>query len=138
MKQAKTLYAVFKPGSYTLSLDSTRQVGHLEVLGYKVGRPSRRISLHQRKLKITKAEIASKGRKPSIVEVDRINHLPTFEQVRLHTKQMLYPGTYQIILEYKLPEAAQEGQLRKNPDRNLVPSIDEPEAWAEAKFEIKS
>ncbi|MBX4197058.1 hypothetical protein KW801_00695 [Candidatus Saccharibacteria bacterium] len=138
MKRTKSLFSEFRPERYELTLKFANNAGRLEILGNKVGRPSHRITLHQRKLRILKAEITPKGRKHTTVEVDRINHLPSFEQVRLHTKQILYPGTYQINLEYQLPESA-ASQLRKSsPNRDLLPSIDEPESWAAAKFEIKS
>jgi hypothetical protein len=138
VKKVRNLYSEFKPEHYKLSINPSQQLVHLEILGTKVGRPSHRITLHQRKLKILSAEIIAKGRKASAVEVDRINHLPTFEQLRLHTRQVLYPGTYQINIEYKLPENSKSISIAQPPSRGLFPSIDEPEAWQAAKVEIKS
>jgi hypothetical protein len=139
VKKSKSLFSEFKPESYELSVNPSDAVAHLEIIGSKTGRPSHRITLHQRKLKIIKAEIIPKNRKTSAVEVDRINHLPTFEQVRLHTKQAIYPGVYQIIIEYQSPKDRRAG-LPENgvPNRELLPSIDEPAAWEAAQFELKS
>jgi hypothetical protein len=138
MKKAKSLYSEFRPEHYKLSIDLDKQIGQLELLGIKVGRPSHRITLNQRKIKITSAEIISKKQTASAVDVDRINHLPTFEQVRLHTKQALYPGSYQIKIEYKTLGNVAKNFDKSTPSRDWLPSIDEPEAWATAEFEIKS
>ncbi len=105
--------------------------------------PSKRISLHQKSIRITNAKIIHKTKKgPLEHEIIRINYLPTFQEVRIHTKQILYPGEYEVVLEYRLSEEniAELKKLRdgnKNPSRELLPSIDEPEAWAKAFFEIK-
>ena len=132
MKKTVSLHAEFRPLSYSLELDKGN--AKLTINGQKIGRPSHRITLHQRKLKIINAQIASADHRRNPIEVDRINHLPTFEQVRMHTKQVLYPGIYQLVLEFK-----PSGQVDKNLlSRQLVPSIDEPEAWAGAKVDIKS
>lgn len=95
--------------------------------------PSQRITLHQKGLKIISAKIFRRdkaGQKE--YEIKRINHLPTFEEVRLHTKELLYPGDYEIVLEYKLKKSG-----APKPSREFLPSIDEPEAWQNSEFIIK-
>ncbi len=69
------------------------------------------------------------------IEVFRINHLPTQEQVRIHTKEMLYPGRYQLEIEYLMPGSGSITAI--TPSRECLPCIDEAEAWANAKLEIK-
>ena len=63
--------------------------------------PSKRISFHAKKLKITDAKIEKLGKDAKEFTIARINHLPTMGQVRLHTKEMLFPGEYQITLTVK-------------------------------------
>lgn len=113
----------------------------LIISGHKLGPPSKRISLHQRQLKVLSAVIFRIDRKsPAEYPVDRINHLPSFQQVRLHTKHTQYPGKYQVSLSYKIsPEkiAKLKALGSTKPDRHLIPCIDEPEAWDHVEFELK-
>lgn len=125
-----------QPRSY--NLEGTE----LRIIAKKIGPPSKRITLHQKGLKIIGAKITRLDKRGTAeYETVRINHLPTFEQVRLHTKETMYPGPYQIELEYTLNPAKLkilQALDTKKPDRTLMPSIDEPEAWAEAIVEILS
>lgn len=139
MKKVAKLYTMFQPEKYQLALNGNEC--RLVITGKKLPPPSKRISLHQKGLKITAVKITRLDKKgPTEHDVARINHLPTFEEVRIHTKDLLYPGYYQIELAYELePEKA---KALKNlgdviPHRDLLPCIDEPEAWANASFEIK-
>lgn len=134
-----SLHKYFQPAKYSLSLSGNSC--QLIIEGKKLPPPSKRITLHQKGLKITAAKIIRKDKKgPSGHEVLRINHLPTFEEVRIHTKDLLYPGHYQIDLAYELsPQKAKSlaKQAYETLHRDLLPCIDEPEAWAGASFEIK-
>ena len=138
-KKNVSLCRLFQPQNYSLSVDGNKC--RLVITGKKLPPPSKRITLHQKGLKITSAKIIRNDRRgPTEHDVARINHLPTFEQVRLHTAGMLYPGVYVIELSYRLnPDKLQ--QLKKlgdkKPSRDLLPSIDEPEASGSASFEIK-
>lgn len=133
------LYELFRPAKYSLTISEGNC--RLIIEGQKIGPPSKRITFHQKGLKITAAKIIRNDRRgPTEHDVVRINHLPTFEQVRLHTAGTLYPGVYVIELNYQLnPDKLQ--QLKKigdkKPSRDLLPSIDEPEASDSASFEIK-
>ena len=133
---SKKLNEAFLPERYELSLSGSEC--RLVIAGQKLPPPSQRISLHQKGLKIIKAEIVRADKRgPKEYEVIRINHLPTIQQVRLHTKELLYPGRYQIVLNYKLSpdKVKQLSELGDNkPNRELVPSVDEPEAWAVASY----
>ena len=138
-KKKISLYDYFQPARYSLSLrESSCQ---LIIEGKKLPPQSKRIILHQKGLKITAAKIIRNDRRgPTEHDVVRINHLPTFEQVRLHTADMLYPGVYVIELNYQLnPDKLQQLKKlgEKKPSRDLLPSIDEPEASGSASFEIK-
>ena len=145
-KRVARLYRQFQPSKYQLELKSNREAGafsgHLEISGKKVGPPSKRLTFHQKKLKIKSAQIIRRDKKgTSVYEVVRINHLPTFEEVRLHTKELLYPGDYRVIMRYMLSVEKAEA-LRKNkgaiPKRDQVPSIDEPQAWALANLDLRT
>ena len=108
---------------------------HVVIEGRKVGRPSKRISLHQRGLRLKQAKVIQLSKLGPIEhEVSRINHLPSLEQVRLHTAQVIYPGKIQIELEYLRPKVELDAA---KPNRTVVPSVDEPDAWAETDFELK-
>lgn len=134
------LLQYFQPKQYHLETSDGRS--RLIITGKKIGPPSKRITLHQKGLKVTSAKIIRQDKRgPTEHEVIRINHLPTFEQVRLHTAGMLYPGPYVIELIYQLDPKKLEAlkKLGANiPGRDLMPSIDEPEAWSISSVEIIS
>jgi hypothetical protein len=135
-KKSIPLYEQFQPEKYFLELKS--DAAKLIITGQKLAPPSKRIALHQKNLKIISSRITAMTKQgPREHEVARINHLPSFQEVRLHTKELLYPGDYEIFLEYKLdPQKANQFKSDK-PSRELLPSIDEPGAWANAAVELK-
>lgn len=135
----------FKPQVYKLHVsDVSREVnGHLIITGQKLPPPSRRITLHQDGLKITAAKITRQQKNITQEhEVIRINHLKGRQEVRLHSRNMLYPGSYIIELEFSAPsdDLKDYQQLAKDDAaqsiRRLLPSIDDPNARAEAEFEV--
>src|SRR5690606_21849570 len=94
-----------QPKHYDLHLKPDRDnmtfTGNVTITGQKTGRPSQRITLHQNGLKITKATVTKIDRKgEQEIPVTRINHHKSFEEVRLHADQMVYPGEYRITLEF--------------------------------------
>lgn len=120
----------FQPEKYELDVSG----GCVRVYGKKIGPPSKRITLHQKGLKVTSAKIARRDKKgEQKFTVVRINNLPTLQQVRLHSDEMLFPGYYEITINFYLKNAPKS----KLPKRELFPCIDEPEAWANATVEIK-
>ena len=122
MRKVAKLYAWFQPERY--ELDTSK--GRVKIFGNKIKPPSKRITLHQKGLKITEAQIVRHDKKgDQKFAVARINHLPTFEQVRLHAKETLFPGHYEIIINFS-PKPKLKSKL---PKRQLFPCIDEPEAW---------
>jgi len=139
MKQPKVLSETFKPETYTLELADKDIPARLKITGRKIGRPSRRVTLHQRGLKIVAAKIIRHDKRAGLLEipVDRINTHKSLQELRLHSDEMIYPGEYEIQLEYLLPadkiSRLNAGQL----NRELLPCVDEPEAWPNAKVEIR-
>ncbi len=132
MKIPRGLYKDFKPSSYKLAANDG--VSTVYITGHKTGRPSHRITLHQKNLKILQAEIFKLNKDGLVhLDVERINHLATFEEVRLHTKEMIYPGTYRLKINYSGSQDIYPNLL----DRCSLPCIDEPEAWLNAKVDFK-
>src|SRR3990167_10548831 len=124
---SQKLSEAFLPERYELSLSGSEC--RLVIAGQKLPPPSKRISLHQKGLKIISAKIVRVDKRgPKEYEVIRINHLPTIQQVRLHSKELQYPGNYQITLHYRLDQQKikQLSGVGDKPNRELVPSVDEP------------
>ncbi len=125
MKKSSNLYQYFQPAKYELSGEGAK------VMGKKIGPPSRRLTFHQKGLKIKDARIIRMDKKgDQDFLVSRINHMPSFQQVRLHTQETLFPGNYTVILKFTPPK-----DLSADTDkRQLFPCIDEPEAWSIAEI----
>lgn len=106
LKNVRRLLDSFAPESYTLFLDPDRDslklTGVVTIKGRKTGRPSQRIAFHQHGLTITKATIVKHDKKgDQTMEVTRINHQRSMDEVRLHTGTMVYPGAYTVELHFK-------------------------------------
>lgn len=106
--------------------------------GVKTGRPSQRISLHQNMLRIVSAKLTKhdkKGMHP--IKISRINRLVGRQEVRLHTKHLLFPGIYKLHISY-ISEIETPQQFKKTLDttfktglnRKILPCVDEPQAAA--------
>ena len=162
MKKVKRLYSEFKPERYELYLEPDREnklfSGKVAIIGKKTGRPSRRITLHQKGLKINKAVAVKleKGGKQTI-ELDRINTLNGVNELRLHAKDVLYPGKYRLEIEFsgKITEPMHglypcnfeiDGQKKQliatqfesHHAREVFPCVDEPEAKAVFSLSLKT
>jgi aminopeptidase N len=158
MKKVSRLYQGFAPEHYTLFIDPDRETriitGTATVTGQKKGRPSRRLTLHQHGLKITSATVVKHDKKGDVpVNISRINHQRTLDEVRLHADTMLYPGKYTITVSYSgtiddsihgvypcnyeidgKRKALIATDLESHHAREVFPCIDEPEA--KATFEL--
>jgi aminopeptidase N len=159
-KKVKRLFDSFQPEHYQvdLSLDQTAMTftGKVEISGLRKGRPATRLTFHQKGLKITKATITHHDKKGEHeIELARINQHDRYDEVRLHTSHLLYPGKYHITLEYSgkithqmegiypcnFTHDGQDKQLiatqfESHHAREVFPSIDEPEAKATFKLSV--
>ncbi|MDB5186071.1 MAG: putative Aminopeptidase [Candidatus Saccharibacteria bacterium] len=153
-KTVTRLFESFQPKHYQLELNPDRDTMKLEgavtITGQKTGRPSQRITFHQKGLTVVSATITKHDKKgDQTISVARISHHKGFDEVRLHTETMLYPGSYTVTMQFTGQVQAgmhgiyasnyeQDGQKKKivstqfesHHAREAFPSIDEPEAKA--------
>src|SRR4051812_44761526 len=104
-KKVTRLYEQFQPQHYDLALDIDRDAmkfsGIVTLRGKKTGRPGQRLTFHQKDLKVSKATIVKHDKKgDQRIDVSRINNQYSFDEVRLHGADMIYPGSYTVTMEF--------------------------------------
>lgn len=154
MKQARRLYQQFQPQHYDLSLELNKNAltftGTVTIRGRKAGRPSSRITFHQKGLKVASASVQFHGKQgEKTIEVSRLNTQESLNEVRIHTNEQLYPGEYTVSLTFSggiskemtgiypcfidnngKQEIIIATQFESHFARKAFPCIDEPEAKA--------
>ena len=88
-KNVTRLFDQFNPSHYQLhvSIDEPTMTfsGKVAIKGKKTGRPSKRLTFHQKNLQIQSAVITHHDKKGHVVkDIARINNHPTFEIGRAH------------------------------------------------------
>lgn len=154
-RNVRRLYKQFVPTHYDLNIsiseNKTSFTGKAVIRGRRIGQPSKRITLHQKALKVTSARIEHTDKKGnnSEIPVSRIMSQNSRDELRLHSGQTIYSGSYTLTLEFS-------GEITKNMEgvypcffkendgekqlvatqfeshhaREAFPCIDEPEAKA--------
>lgn len=153
-KKVTRLFEQFVPENYRLylELDPYQDTfsGRVTVSGEKIGRPSKRITFHQKGIRVTSARINKHGKNGiSDIATDRVNTHRTYDEVRVHTSELLYPGHYEVELEFQgkitknmtglypcffehkgKKKTLLATQFESHHAREVFPCIDEPEAKA--------
>lgn len=147
-KQTSKLYDSFQPEIYELDLklsdDQKTVSGRVIITGKKRGRPSKRITLNQKNIKVISARLIKHDRKlgDQQLEIDRLNHHAKFQELRIHSPKILYPGVYTLTIEFVAPAHNHGGdnlrtltkeKIAAVEARSLFPCIDEFESWEQAE-----
>ncbi len=161
-QKVKRLFSDFRPENYELELDIKPNVlefsGKVTISGRKTGKPSKRLTFHQTDLKIKKASLIKHDKTGTReIEITRINNHNSSSEVRLHTEENIYPGQYDVYMEFYSNITEPMNGIypcypdKENTDRKIIatqfeshhareafPCIDEPEAKATFGLTIKS
>ncbi len=162
-KKVKRLAEQFLPATYNLVIDTDIEnlkfSGTAEITGQKVGRPNKRLTFHQKDLKIVSAKVIKTDKAGTReLKITRINTHKSYDEVRLHFDELIYPGQYKIILDFAgqitenftglypsyfndtdgAKKVILATQFESHHARELFPCIDEPVAKAVFDLTIKA
>lgn len=160
-KSVTRLYKQFSPNNYKINLeisdDKLSFNGKVIIQGKRAGKPSERITLHQKGLKITNPKIVKIDKKtgPKKLIPTRVVAQNSYDEIRFHFDETIYPGEYQLEMEFSgkitdnmdgiYPSKFKDGQVTKkiiatqfesHHAREAFPCIDEPEAKATFDFTL--
>ncbi len=153
-KKVRRLFDQFRPENYTLSIkpDARKMTftGRVVISGKKTGPPSHRLTLHQKDLVITQVCVEHESKSGTQkIEIDRTNAHNSLDELRLHSKSKLFPGSYRLTIEFSgkitkhmhglypcffkhmgKDKVLLATQFESHHAREVFPCIDEPEAKA--------
>jgi puromycin-sensitive aminopeptidase len=161
-KNVKRLYGQFIPKHYDLKIsiseDKKSFTGSVVIDGERKSRPSKRITLHQKNLKIHSATLIAIDKKGTEheVHITRTVTQTSYDELRLHSGQDLFAGRYRLKLTfsgtitrnmegiypcfYKDSDTEKQliaTQFESHHAREVFPCIDEPEAKATFTLELE-
>ena len=106
-KKVTRLYEQFHPENYkihiTLSEDKKTFTGSVVITGKRVGKPSKRITLHTKGLKTSNHKVIRTDKKGNSEELSlsRVNEQKTYDELRLHFDQDIFPAQFEISMDFK-------------------------------------
>lgn len=161
-KKVTRLFRNFQPSNYQLSInpnkDSLTFTGSIVIRGKKTGPPSRRLTFHQKNLKISGVEVVHIHKNiETELKTDRINVHKSSDEIRLHFKDSLKHGEYRVSMKFSgkitsnmeglypcnfkhqgKPDKLLATQFESHHAREVFPCIDEPEAKATFDLTVQS